>query len=44
MVGVVVQKVDLIWRYWVMDEGSEEDLAEGIDIRRKKRYFVVDLR
>ena len=29
MVGVVVQVVDLIWRYWVMIEGSEGDLAEG---------------
>ncbi len=29
MVGVVVQEVDLIWRYWVMDEGFERDLARG---------------
>ena len=29
MVGVVVQEVDLIWRYWVIDEGFEGDLAEG---------------
>ena len=29
MVGVVVQEVDLIWRYWVMDKGFEADLAGG---------------
>ena len=28
MVGFVVQGVDLIWRYLVMIEGSEGDLAE----------------
>ncbi len=30
MVGVVVQVVDLIWRYWVVVEGSEGDLSSWI--------------
>ena len=39
MVGVVVQVVDLIWRYWVMIEGFEGDLAEGYRYQEQEEIF-----
>ena len=39
MVGVVVQVVDLIWRYWVMIEGFEGDLAEGNRNQEQEEIF-----
>ena len=39
MVGVVVQVVDLIWRYWVMIEGFEGDLADGYRYQEQEEIF-----
>ncbi len=39
MVGVGVQVVDLIWRYWVVVEGSEGDLAEGNQNQEQEEIF-----